>query len=795
MPTRHRLAMASPPQMQGGEPRSLLDAFDTLEAAQARARARAPRMPFLIITAIVALLAGLFVALMVEQHQVQRDALARDVDAAARQLGLRLDAIAESLVALALELSTAANPVQRFRQRGAELLSTKHELVRVQYIDDAGRALAQVDAVPLSSEPAPLGATLETALNHARAAGTPTYTHAFDDAARLAVIVPLPSARGRALIGRIDASVFLMQVVAPETIDRYRIALLAGEHTLASNAMLPPTEASGLRYATTVSPLPPEVKLLAVAYRADAPLLRDALVWVVAGLAAAVIVALASLARYTTRQWKLDRALLAETALRRAMEDSLAVGLRVLDMQGVIRYVNRAFCQMSGWPATALVGRTAPFPYWAPEDAQRNGQALAAMLAGGAPADAVEVVVCRPDGSRFDSQMHSTPLVDGSGRQIGWMTSMIDVTEQRRVRMELAAAHERLKTVLESLEAAVSVVSIDSGDLLFANRAYRERFGADASGHRRLHAALRQRDSDEVFDAATGLWLDVRTRTIEWPAKTVTGGAAERTDRARLQIASDITLRKAAEENARQQQEKVHFTARLTTLGEMASSLAHELNQPLAAITNYSEGTLARARDGTLSNTELQQALAKLAQQAQRAAGIIRRIREFVKRSEPRRQPTPAARIVEDAIAFAQIEADKKGIAIRSHIEPDLPPLDVDAILIEQVLLNLLKNAIDAMQQATVRRIDVEVTSGPSGQAEVRVIDRGTGIHAEQRTRLFEPFFSTKPDGMGMGLNICRSIVEFHHGRIAIETNPEPTGGTVVRFTLPLALETELLRP
>jgi C4-dicarboxylate-specific signal transduction histidine kinase len=273
-------------------------------------------------------------------------------------------------------------------------------------------------------------------------------------------------------------------------------------------------------------------------------------------------------------------------------------------------------------------------------------------------------------------------------------------------------------------------------------------------------------------------------REIRWPARGNDIGG----DAARLQIATDITLRKASEEIARQQQEKVQFTARLMTMGEMASSLAHELNQPLTAITNYSEGLLARIRRGALSPEELNSALARTAAQAQRAGGIIRRIREFVKRSEPRRRPTPATRIVEDAIAFAEIEAAKKRIAIFADIDPSLPPVDADPILIEQVLLNLLKNAIDAMDNAAVPRIDVRVRRVSEAMAEFAVIDRGAGIAPEHLASVFAPFFSTKSDGMGMGLNICRSIVEFHQGRLGVEPNPEPAGGTVMHFTLPLAI-------
>jgi signal transduction histidine kinase len=220
------------------------------------------------------------------------------------------------------------------------------------------------------------------------------------------------------------------------------------------------------------------------------------------------------------------------------------------------------------------------------------------------------------------------------------------------------------------------------------------------------------------------------------------------------------------------------------TMGEMASSLAHELNQPLTAISNYSLGTVSRIRSGAATVDEVVPALEKAAGQAQRAGNIIRRIREFVKRSEPRRRPTPVHRIVEDTIGFAEIEAAKRGIAIRTRVPADMPPLDVDPILVEQLLLNLLKNAIEAMEGAAEQVIDLVIRRADD-MAEFSVIDRGPGIPEAQRPNLFQPFYSTKSEGMGMGLNICRSIVEFHHGRLTVEGNPE--GGSIFRFTLPLA--------
>ncbi|MFN3564615.1 MAG: PAS domain S-box protein [Burkholderiaceae bacterium] len=774
--------------------RSLIAAFDALAEARSRRVRSAPWLPFAVIGLLTVLIAGLFVAMVVEDRQMQRDAMHRDIDSAAQQIGLRLTALSETLTTAALEIGAGAIGERRFAGVASELVAAKPEVIQIRFVDGAGRL-----AWPLpSAANAVAGTAVEPALQpllaRARAAGTATFALLGEGTTDPAIVLIVPSfAQARyvgAIVARVSPAELLRAGVAPETADRYRLSLHAATDVLARSTASAPSS-SALSYSTGVSPLPPEVRLHATAFKLESGLVGSALVWVVGALAAAVVIALGALAHYTSRQARIDRALLAETALRRAMEDSLATGLAVFDTEGVLRYVNRAFCQMTGWSERDLIGRGAPLPFWPPDMHAEHRKNLQRILAADIPSAGFEAQVLRADGSRFDARMYVSALVDDAGRQIGWMSSMADVTEPKRIRSELAAAHERFTTVLESLEAAVSVAPIDAtaeGEaLLFANREYRARFGETDAGHMRLAERLRGRAaaelSGEVLDEASGRWYDVRMREIRWPANDYHDGRA-----VRLQIATDITLRKATEEIARQQQDKVQFTSRLMTMGEMASSLAHELNQPLTAITNYSEGTLARLRAGPVPPTELRTALEKTSSQAQRAGRIIRRIREFVKRSEPRRRPTQAQRIVDDAIAFAEIEAGKKNIAIVAAVDPALPPLDVDPILIEQVLLNLLKNAIDAMEHAVVRRIDVTVKRAPAdGMAEVAVIDRGSGIPEAHLASVFQPFFSTKAEGMGMGLKICRSIVEFHQGRLHLEKNPEPTGGSIMRFTLPLA--------
>jgi hypothetical protein len=432
----------------------------------------------------------------------------------------------------------------------------------------------------------------------------------------------------------------------------------------------------------------------------------------------------------------------------------------------------------------------------------------------------IEVKVMRKDGSRFDARMYVSPLIDPRGQQTGWMTSMTNITEAKRIRDQLSASHERFTTVLEGLDASVSVLSVQQGELLFVNRSYRLWFGADARGHTLMAGGTTMdfdAEGDDSIDHLSGLpaqaltemgtsprevfvesmqkWFDVRSRYLQW-----TDGRL-----AQMLIATDITARLRAEEQAAAQAEKAQVTSRLVTMGEMASSVAHELNQPLTAITNYCNGMVSRVRAGSIERDDLVAALQKTARQAERAGQIIKRIRAFVKRSEPQRQPAQAKQIVEDAVDLAGIELRRRNVAIHTYVAQHLPELLVDPILIEQVVLNLLKNAAEAIDSGgmavTRRHIELRVvprhTVDEGGVIEFSVTDMGPGLKDEVIARLYEAFFSTKAEGLGIGLSLCRSIIESHRGRMRAENlyNGTAIVGCRFSFTLPVDLPARLDGP
>jgi two-component system sensor histidine kinase DctS len=246
----------------------------------------------------------------------------------------------------------------------------------------------------------------------------------------------------------------------------------------------------------------------------------------------------------------------------------------------------------------------------------------------------------------------------------------------------------------------------------------------------------------------------------------------------------DITERKRARELVRQQQEKLAATARLVTVGEMASTMAHELNQPLSAIASYTTGCLNLLESGGGPSAELEEALRKTGQQAQRAGRIIRRVHDFVRKREPTRTSVRINAVVEEAVGFADADARRRLVRVDVALGADGPELRGDPVLLQQVVLNLLRNAMDAMAGTApeARAIRVATAAGPDG-VTVSIADRGAGIPPEVREHLFQPFYTTKAEGMGMGLNICRSILELHGGRVWAD--PNPGGGTIFSFSIP----------
>ena len=769
-----------------------------------------------------------------EEFEREQESVKRDTEIAQQQVRLRLIENQEQLVRIAREIVTRAIDRDQFLSQAAAFTRERAEVTNIAWVTAARAPNASFSA---TSFPPDAGATPgdtpitlptegkpsapEEAFLSAHAKRQPAYSRPFIDAygnAAFQVQVPLlgRGAFGGALIAEYSIEGLMRHHVPKDVSTRHAITMLdANDHVLASTAMLAPGSRAARPSIVSqlqVAPTDNGLFIRGQGYRTSIGLIGNTLFWMVAALSVLTVWMLLGTWRHVARRGQMQSALVTETNFRRAMENSMLTGMRAMDMEGRITYVNPAFSAMTGFSEADLVGRKPPLPYWPPDRREENARLLQQELQGRSPAGGIEVKVMRKEGTVFDARMYVSPLIDPKGVQTGWMTSMTNITEAKRIRDQLTASHERFTTVLEGLDAAVSVLSVQQGELLFANRSYRVWFGAESQGHALLAGAeagvpylaeiddsvdnfgglptqeLTEAGSDsrEVYIEPLQKWFDVRARYLQW-----TDGRL-----AQMLIATDITGRRNAEAVAASQAEKAQVTSRLVVMGEMASSVAHELNQPLTAITNYCNGMVTRVNNNAIEKADLILALEKTSRQAQRAGQIIHRIRAFVKRSEPQRQPAQAHSIVDDAVELAGIELRRRNVSIHTYVAQRLPTLMVDPILIEQVLLNLLKNAAEAIDIAhlpTARRnIELRVVPRQSGEEgaviEFSVTDMGPGLQPEVIARLYEAFFSTKAEGLGIGLSLCRSIIESHRGRIKAQNlyNGEAVSGCRFVFTLPV---------
>lgn len=337
-----------------------------------------------------------------------------------------------------------------------------------------------------------------------------------------------------------------------------------------------------------------------------------------------------------------------------------------------------------------------------------------------------------------------------------------------------ATAGDGLQPLFDALPVAVAAFERGTGRLLAANALFAAGFeGVPFDDRAAFTAALGDADggASEVRAPSDGRWY-----SLHWGS----------TPTADVLTATDVSGQVEALDSRSHQQEKLLFTSRMMSVGEMAATLAHELNQPLAAIVNYLNGSL-RLVDQAGGPAQVARALGAARTQAEHAAAVIARVREFVRAREPRRDAQDIGAIVQHVVELLRLEAERMQLRIDLALAPGLPQVYADRVMVEQVLLNLVKNAIEAMREvpAAHRALRIEGRRTLDGDVELRVLDRGPGLSREQQDQVFSPFFTTKQDGLGIGLAICRSIIEYHEGRLFFE--PHDGGGSVFGFTLPVA--------
>jgi two-component system, LuxR family, sensor histidine kinase DctS len=618
-----------------------------------------------------------------------QDALERDAQDAVADIRSALNRNVQDLQSL-----QALGPIP-WQLRAEQLLRTRREILRLerrepnlelaQHQDSANRPGVFTTHARINSE-----AEVAAACAVAQRSSAPGYSSSYfvpqGDGLGLELVdqclsVTVAGQAAGFLVATYSAQALLGELVSVQITRHKHVSMIEGDGTRLAHFGRP------VRQATSQSAQQPlglagNTALLRLEAEQTAPdVFLNVLTALVAGMSLALLGVLALLARDMRLRVNAETELAKALAFRKAMEDSLVTGLRARDLQGHITYVNPAFCDMVGFGASELLGQSAPAPYWPPELIDEYQKRQAIRLAGHLPPrEGFESVFMRKNGERFPVVILEAPLIDAQNHQTGWMSAVLDVSEQRRM-----------------------------------------------------------------------------------------------------------------EEQARASLERAQASARLATMGEMASLVSHELNQPLAAISSYASGSLnLLAQLGQTQavqplNQDLRDAMQRIAAQAERAGQVIRSVNNFVRRRDQARERVAAQSLIDAVMPLVQLQAEKSGIRVLTEVSPQLPPTLCDRTMVEQVLLNLTRNGMQAMEGLPPPRRELRIGVQAAAKSDASLVfsvqDLGQGISPDVAQQLFTPFFSTKAEGMGLGLSLCRTVVEQHGGKLSFENLAQ--GGTVFRFSLP----------
>ncbi|AHE53577.1 hypothetical protein NX02_09280 [Sphingomonas sanxanigenens DSM 19645 = NX02] len=469
----------------------------------------------------------------------------------------------------------------------------------------------------------------------------------------------------------------------------------------------------------------------------------------------------------------------------------------MLDPEGRVTIWNEGAERLKGWSEQEAIGQHCSIFY--PADAVQAGKPEADLERAREQGKVEEEDWrLRKDGSEFLAHISITALRDGSGALRGFGKVVRDATDERAAESAHKASASHLRSILSTVPDAMIVID-EHGIILSFSAAAERLFGFSEAEIRGSNVSMLMPSPDrDRHDGYLKHYLETGERRIigigrvvigarrdgsTFPMELSVGEAIGETQRVFNGFIRDLTERQETQERLDELQSKLIHVARVSAMGTMASTLAHELNQPITAVANYVEAVrdlLAEANPEDLPM--IREALDDSVREALRAGQIVRRLRDFVARGEVEKTVEDLPTLIGEAAALGLIGAREKGVDTQFDLAPDASKVLLDKVQIQQVLINLLRNAVEAMAGSSERHLWITSRHEKAGVIRVTVADSGPGVSPEVAEQLFTAFVSTKSEGMGLGLSICRTIVEANGGRIWLE--PRPGGGSQFHFTL-----------
>ncbi|HVJ53972.1 MAG TPA: PAS domain S-box protein [Aliidongia sp.] len=481
-----------------------------------------------------------------------------------------------------------------------------------------------------------------------------------------------------------------------------------------------------------------------------------------------------------------------------AVIETAVDGIVIIGERGTIWLFNQACERLFGYRAAEVLGQNVrmlmPEPYQSAHDSylkhyRDTGERR--LLGGGRDLEGV-----RRDGSVFPIHLSIGEIATTEAGRL-FVGFIRDISEQRAAEEELREQAERVRSILETVPDALILID-ESGSVESFSPAAERLFGwsSDEVRGRNINMLMPQ-PYREQHDGYLARYRETGERRIIGIGRIVVGlrrdgstfpmelavGEVKLSGRRRFTgFVRDLSERQSAEKRLQELQTELLHVSRFSAMGQMASALAHELNQPLTAVINWTVAAKRLAQAGKLTDKTFD-FMDKAIEQANRAGQIIRRLRSFIEKGESDRQREDINKVVEEATALALVGGKEAGVHMSLAFTQDLPAVLIDKVQVQQVILNLVRNAIEAMADRPVRELTITTAEDAQGMIEVLVADTGTGLSPEVAAQLFQPFVTTKAKGMGLGLSISRSIIDGHGGRLIGRSNDK--GGVTFIFTLP----------
>ncbi len=473
-------------------------------------------------------------------------------------------------------------------------------------------------------------------------------------------------------------------------------------------------------------------------------------------------------------------------------------GVLILDHKSRIRLMSHAAERMFGYREADMLGHDVS--YLLPDYHDVSHPQLMGVQEPQFLGHAWHLQARRRDGSRFAAELASGKIhgIDPP-RYVAFVR---DISDRVKREVALRQSESALRTAQRLANIGNYIIHQDASQDDYASPQLRRMFDWDQEGSVshilvRMLSVVHPSDQARVMQAFAELENDGRSIDIEYRTLSVTSGLRhihhlaqrlkDETDDRTQHVGTihDITDRKLADYELRNMHNRIAHFGRVSTMGEMATGMAHEINQPLTAIASYAQACRRLLMGGNSEIDEIAAALEQIAQQALRAGEVIRRMRAFARHHEARMKPVGANRLLEELVELAQTDAHHHNVRLLVEADADAPMVCADAVQIQQVLLNLVRNAIDAMQTIPEpsREVVLRTRVAEQGEIEFMVADRGAGLPPELSSQVFTAFFTTKPSGTGLGLSISQSIIKVHGGRLWCTDNPG--GGARFFFSLP----------